>query len=306
VQYAQEAFLKAQYPNGAWPQRYREFPDPEQYPVKQASYPDEWSRTFPSVSYSEFYTLNDGAIADLIDTMLDAYDLYGDERFLQSARRAGDFFLLAQMPEPQPGWCQQYDTDMQPAWARKFEPPALTGGESQGAMRTLMRVYRRTGDRKYLEPIPRALEYYRNSLLDDGRLARFYELQSNRPLYFTRDYELTYSDDDMPTHYAFKVGSKLDRIASEYEELASIPTDELEVRKSTTELQPPRLSNSLAKQAEQAVESLDDRGACVEEGTLRYHEDDDTTEVVTSQTFIRNLRTLAEYIGALQREEQRN
>src|SRR5690606_26440936 len=59
VQYAQEAFLQAQYPNGAWPQQYREPADPQEFPVLKASYPDDWSRTFPATSYRNHYTLND-------------------------------------------------------------------------------------------------------------------------------------------------------------------------------------------------------------------------------------------------------
>ena len=40
VIYALDQFIKAQYPNGAWPQRYRQFPDPAKLPVKKANYPD--------------------------------------------------------------------------------------------------------------------------------------------------------------------------------------------------------------------------------------------------------------------------
>jgi hypothetical protein len=298
VRYAQEAFLKAQYPNGAWPQRYREFPEPQEFPVKRASYPHEWPREFPSRQYAGYYTLNDNTISDLIDTMLEAYDLYGDERFLNSARHGGDFFLLAQMPDPQPGWCQQYNLDMQPAWARKFEPPAITGGESQAVMQTLLRLYERTGDRKYLAPIPRALDYYQNSLLEDGRLARFYELETNRPLYFTLDYKLTYSDDDMPTHYAFQVSSRLDRIARDYERIAALPADQLKPRTASLSRRPGKLTDSLQAQARRAIDSLDERGAWVEKGSLRYHQDDDTSQVITSQTFSRNLLVLAEFIAA--------
>ena len=54
---------------------------------------------------------------------------------------------------------------MHPAWARVFEPPSVTGGESQGILRTLMVLYRETGNRKYLEPIPRALAYLKRSVL---------------------------------------------------------------------------------------------------------------------------------------------
>ena len=58
------------------------------------------------------------------------------EKCLLAARRGGDFILLAQMPEPQPAWAQQYNARMEPAWARRFEPASITGGESVGACRT--------------------------------------------------------------------------------------------------------------------------------------------------------------------------
>ena len=88
------------------------------------------------------------------------------------------------MPDPQPAWAQQYNAQMQPAWARKFEPASITGGESQGAIRILMDVYRHTGDKKYLAPIPAALDYLAKSEVSAGRLARFYELKTNQAALF--------------------------------------------------------------------------------------------------------------------------
>ena len=55
-------------------------------------------------------------------------------------------------------------------------------------MRTLIQLYRRTGQQKYLGAIPSALDYLASSPLSDGRLARLYELKTNCPLYFTRLY----------------------------------------------------------------------------------------------------------------------
>src|SRR5210317_2163203 len=110
--------------------------------------------------------------------MLEAEEIYGDPKYRDAAEKAGNFILLAQMPEPQPAWAQQYDFEMHPTWARKFEPPAVTGGESQGVLRTLLMLYRNTGESKFLEPIPRAIDYLRRSRLSDGRFARFYELES--------------------------------------------------------------------------------------------------------------------------------
>ncbi len=54
---------------------------------------------------------------------------------------------------------------MQPAWARVFEPPSITGGESQGILRILMALYRETGIIKYFEPIPGALQYLKSSFI---------------------------------------------------------------------------------------------------------------------------------------------
>ncbi len=300
VIYALDCFVKAQYSNGAWPQRYSEFPASSDDPPKQASIDSDWPRAFPGVNYAGFYTLNDNTMSDMIVTMLDAWEIYGDKRYLDAAVRAGEFFLRAQLPEPQPGWAQQYDQQMHPAWARKFEPPAVSGGESQGVMSTLILLYRRTAGssqdaEKFLEPLPRALAYFRRSLLDDGRLARFYELETNRPLYFTKQYELTYSPDDMPTHYAFIVSSRLDRIEKELNQVRQLPVDQLWKPKA---ISPSRRSDSLNQQVLAIIGELDARGAWVEPGRLRYHGDEDPTdEVIRSATFIKNLSVLASWLG---------
>jgi hypothetical protein len=293
--YALDGLMKAQFPNGAWPQRFSSPPKAEDFPVLKASYPETWSRTFPGVSYSGFYTLNDNAQADVIATLFEAAEIYGDARYADSAKRGGDFLILAQMPEPQPAWAQQYNPQMQPAWARKFEPPSITGGESQGAIRILMEVYRQTGDKKYLEPIPRALDYLEKSQLPTGRLARFYELKTNRALYFTKKYELTYSSDDMPTHYAFIIGSSVAELRRAYEKLLATEPARLKRVRSDERL---KSSPELTAAARQAIGSLDDRGAWVESGRLRASgQPADINRVITTQTFIRNLNTLGQFIA---------
>jgi hypothetical protein len=291
--YALQAILDAQYPNGAWPQRFTGPPDPAEFPVKPASYPESWSRTHPDADYTRYYTFNDNGIADTIALMFDAARVYDDKRYRDAAIKAADFILLAQMPDPQPAWAQQYNRDMQPAWARRFEPPAVTGGESQGIIGTLIAVYRETGDSKYLDAAERALAYLRKSVLPDGRLARFYELKTNTPLYFTKDYVLTYSDADMPTHYSFKSGNRLDELARELAEARAGKAPG-----AAGETEPPE-AESRGKAARAAAESLDERGAWVEVGRLRYHGDDDPVrEVIDCGTFIRNVGALADFIAA--------
>lgn len=300
VVYALDKLMAAQYPNGAWPQRFETPPDPAAFPVKPAAYPSEWPREHPNIDYKTYYTFNDGTIADMIDIMLDAWDIYGNARYREAAEKGGGFIILAQMPEPQPAWAQQYNADMEPAWARRFEPPAVTGGESQGVLRTLLMLYDRTGEKRFLEPVPKAIAYLRASRLDDGRLARFYELQTNTPLYFTPDYVLTYDDSDMPTHYSFKSGDGLDDIEARYERLAGKGP---ELPKAAIEALDAEPSEDFVAQAAQIIDAQDERGAWVQAGKLRYHgEDDPAREIITSATFVKNIGILGRYIQATQQE----
>jgi hypothetical protein len=296
--FALESLLAAQYPNGAWPQRFSAPPKAEDFSVLKASYPSEWPRTWPNVNYTSYYTLNDNTLADTIALMFEAAEIYGDKRFMEAGRRGGDFLILAQMPDPQPAWAQQYNAQMQPAWARKFEPPAVTGGESQGAIRILMEVYRQTADKKYLEPIPRALAYLDKSALPSGRMARFYELQTNKPLYFTKQYELVYTDDDLPTHYSFITSNNLRRIRADYEKL--LATDPAKLRPLKKPEKNDR-SDALAKAARAAIGSLDERGAWVESGKLKGETDpeDKTKRIITTGTFMKNVETLSRFMTAL-------
>ena len=186
---------------------------------------------------------------------------------------------------------------MHPCWARKFEPPAITGLESQGAIRALMQIYTVTGDRQYLKPIPSALEYLKRSCLPDGRLARFYELETNKPLFFTKGYVLTHDDDDVPAHYGFKINAKLDVLAQNYEKLAALDAAGLEALRNPKPKKPGQPSPSLEAETRKVIAALDARGAWVEDGSLKYHDKgDNTRRVITSETFIKNLRTLSRYL----------
>jgi PelA/Pel-15E family pectate lyase len=217
---AVDALLAAQFANGAFPQVWTG-PVAKQ-PIVKASFPEyDWRTEGKVKNYWDMYTLNDGLAGTVTAALLDLHVIYGGDKFLAAAAKLGDFLILAQMPDPQPAWVQQYSYDMHPIWARKFEPAAITGGESQDVLESLMTISRATGDKKYLEPIPQAISYLKSSLLSDGRLARYYELQTNKPLYMSREgdvYSLTYDDGNLPTHYAFKVSSRLKAIERQFTE----------------------------------------------------------------------------------------
>jgi hypothetical protein len=301
--FALDRLIAAQYPNGAWPQRFRTPPDPARHPVKPASLPSSWDRKWPGPNYQGHYTFNDNSIADAIDMMLEAARIYNEPRYRQSAEKGGGFILMAQLPEPQPAWAQQYDAGMHPAWARVFEPPSVTGGESMGVMRILMTLYRETGDRKYLDPIPRALAYFKRSIVPRGQaeifqrvpegpvLARFYELQTNRPLYITKGtrliaaglgsklvdgYEISYSPDSVITHYSVLVsGRELEPIEAEHRRLSAADPGTLRRPERLYGISPwsdrqrtPARAAALAPDVQSLIEAMDPRGAWTKMGTI--------------------------------------
>jgi hypothetical protein len=301
--FALDRLVEAQYPIGAWPQRFTVKPDPTQFPVKRASYPNEWRRKWPGSNYQGHYTFNDNSIADAIDMMLEAARIYKSAKYRASAEKGGQFILLAQMPDPQPAWAQQYDADMHPAWARVFEPPSVTGGESQGVMRVLMTLYRETGDRKYLEPIPRALAYFQRSFVErtgdevfrripEGPvLARFYELKTNRPIYVTKGsrmiaqglgsrlvdgYQLSYTPESVITHYGVLIsGREIATLEKDYQALAAADPKTVARPDRLRGLSPwserahaaPRAA-ALAPEVKRLMAAMDGRGAWTKTGVI--------------------------------------
>lgn len=289
LKFAFDALLAAQAPIGAWPQQFSGPADPAS-PVLKASYPETWSRTFPAVKYSGFYTLNDNNLQQIAKLLFRAYELEKDARYLASLKKLGEFFLLAQMPEPQPVWAQQYDFDMHPVWARKFEPPSVTGYESLGAMEVLHQLWVLTGDEKYLKPIKPALAWFERSRLPDGTHARFYEFQTNKPLFFVKDtYVLTYDSSNIPTHYSFTTSqqSNLDNFKKQ------LAKGREELQKNFAGPQTPKEWLSRAKgaasKARKAAESLDTEG--------RWIKGDE----IDAGEFVKNMNAMSTYVEARQK-----
>jgi hypothetical protein len=173
------------------------------------------------------------------------------------------------VPAPQAGWAQQYNFAMEPAWARRFEPPAVSSGETAGIIRTLVDVHMATGDEKYLRPLAGAIQWLKRSEISPGKWARFYELGSNKPLYFTKDYKLVYTDDDLPTHYAFQ---------GEF----NIPSAMSYAEHKRRETAAKRPSESKVRTI---VDALDNKGRWVRNGRIE------------TRLFIENVNTLCDYLA---------
>ncbi|MCD6050580.1 MAG: pectic acid lyase [Verrucomicrobia bacterium] len=309
LDYGLKKMLEAQYPIGAWPQRYDGKPkSATEYPVKKASIPKTYPREYQKVDYKGHYTLNDGTLADCVDIMLIAHKQFGDAKYLAAAKRAGDFLLLAQLPEPQPAWAQQYNQNMEPAWARAFEPPSVTGGESGGAIRTLIRLHLETGDAKYIEPIPRALAWYKRSEIAPNKWARYYELTTNKPIYGDRDGKIYYRLQDISkerqTGYGWEGDFNMRRTFLQWDELQKDGREKTAAKRTPKPMSDKNRAEAqtkLAPAAEKAIKELDAQGRWITSGKpVKEAKDLKSGQRIETDVFMENLRTLSNYLEALE------
>ena len=190
--------LAAQYPNGGWPQY---------YPLRGG--------------YHDHITFNDDAMVRVLTMLQDVAAGRSPYGFVDPAQRARasaavsrgvDVILKTQVR--QDGrltvWCAQHDAvTLAPAWARRFEPPSLSGSESVGIVRFLMSLEHPSPEVR--AAIEGARAWFERSAIRDTRLesyvnakgqpdrrlvpvpgadplwARFYDLQTNAPIYMGRD-----------------------------------------------------------------------------------------------------------------------
>jgi PelA/Pel-15E family pectate lyase len=303
LDYGLKKMIEAQYPNGAWPQRWLGQPrKPEDYPVVKARYPESYPREFPKVNYYAHYTLNDNAQQDCIETMLDAYRRTGKAECLAAAKKGGDFFILAQMPEPQPAWAQQYNARMEPAWARAFEPPAITGNESVGAMQCLMDLYLETGDERFMKPLPAAVAWFKRSAIAPDKWARYYELKTNKQLFGDRDGKIYYRFEDISEerqkHYSWSGEYHVTKTIEFYERLKKEGRDAiLKERQARAAASKVKRSRSRPAGVKEIVAALDSQGRWVTTGHVK-HRNWEFNDRVETEVFIKNVRRLCDYLEA--------
>jgi len=158
----------------------------------------------------------------------------------------------------------------------------------------LMELFLVTGDERYWPPIPKAIAWLQRSRLPDGQWARFYELQTNRPLYFNRRYELVYTDDNLPQYYGFKGGFGVVSLVREVERLQREGREKFLAQRQRSP-QASELRERLKKlepEVRRILAAQDVEGRWVEDGEIR------------SRTFIRHVDTLVDYLITLQALKQ--
>lgn len=175
--------LESQYPNGGWPQR---FPFVENGGLHGK--PD----------YTPYITFNDDVAGENLEFLIYAYhglarNGRGDPRVLDAIHRGMDIFVKTQQPQPQPAWGLQHFPDtLKPAGARTIEPQAFATHATGTNIRSMMGFYRLTGDRKYIDRLPEALDWLDQvktpqNLIAPGRTHPTFILEgSNTPVYIHR------------------------------------------------------------------------------------------------------------------------
>lgn len=196
--------LAAQYPNGGWPQY---------FPLRRG--------------YYSHITFNDGAMVNVLTLLRDVAASEQPYAFVDNTRRTRaaeaverGIVCILRTQLRQDGrltaWCAQYDENtFEPAWARAYEPPSLSGSESVGIVRFLMGIEQPSP--QVMAAIEGAVDWFRTVAIPGIRMedftnpegrrdrrivadpaaepmwARFYELGTNRPIFLGRDGVVRYS-----------------------------------------------------------------------------------------------------------------
>lgn len=203
--------LSAQYANGGWPQY---------FPLEN--------------NYSRHITFNDGAFEGIMSLLKDILDEKLQYRFIDSPtvqrvrtafEKGIDCIVKTQINDngKLTAWCQQYDeTTLEPAWARKFEPPGICNGESSDLVLFLMSINHPS--QQIIDAIQNAVAWFDASKILNKRVrtvaapplqtpykvsttdrvvendpgappiwTRYYELKTHRPLFCNRDSKVVYS-----------------------------------------------------------------------------------------------------------------
>lgn len=207
-----EFVLSAQFKNGGWPQY---------FPLEE----DGYSRhiTFNDGAYIGIMNLLEKIVDDHPDFSL--VDPKLRKRIVEAYQKGLDCILKMQIVDQGKltVWCQQHDeVTLQPAWARAFEPPSICNGESAGVVLFLMSIDQ--PDARIIQAVQSAMKWFSDSKILNTRVktieapteksqyqtysvdkvvvndrnappiwTRYYELNTERPLFSDRNRKFLYS-----------------------------------------------------------------------------------------------------------------
>ncbi|MCW3789156.1 pectate lyase [Plebeiibacterium sediminum] len=283
--------IETQLSNGGWPHYY-----PEQG------------------NYHDYATFNDGGINDCIEVMIEAYQYYKNNEVIEkSLRKVARFLNISQLPPPQPGWAQQYNEYLQPAWARTFEPPAICSSVTIKNINSLIDLYLALHDKTILEPIPDALKYLDEVRMENGMWARFIELGTNKPLYYDRNRIRVDNLEDLHPErrkgYAYQINIEhyLEYSKKRYDKALNLGYQELwnEEHPTLSMSEINKRLEKLAPMVQEIIDAQESSGAWITKNDKfkktmpkgeRWNNQYEVMDRISSRVFNRNIDILCEYI----------
>ncbi len=203
--------LSSQFANGGWPQY---------FPLQK--------------NYSRYITYNDDAMAGIMQLLKNISDGKEEYNYIDVARKQQlkvafdkgiDCILKTQINDAgkPTAWCQQHnEITLEPAWARKFEPPAICNGESVAIVLLLMSI--KNPSKEIIDAVENAIAWFNESKILNTRVktvkaqqlvsqyttsytdkvvevdstappiwTRYYELKTHRPVFCNRDSKVVYT-----------------------------------------------------------------------------------------------------------------
>jgi len=286
--------LESQYPCGAWPQRY---PLKYEY-VKQGK-----------ADYTSFYTYNDGVMINNIMLLLDAWEKLGNEEYRKAAVRGMDFYIVSQGAPPQAGWGEQHYHDMRPAHARTYEPAAFHTRQTVNNIRDLETFYKITGDHRYLKPIPAAIDWLKDSIINSDPAKgythhRYYEPGTNKPIYIYREgtniENGRHYESYEPTEPGGDQNIDITSLRNEYKRVSTLSPDEAQAEYRNSKKSGRKRSRAKPDEVEKLLSSLDKRGGWVTNQNIRNYDDPrrpgKNIRGINTRDYINNMKILLSYL----------
>lgn len=266
-----------------------------------------WPHMFPRQgNYHDYATFNDQGINDCVRVMIEADEFYSNPQIRNSLFQAARFIMRSQLPPPQPGWAQQYNEFMQPAWARSFEPPAVCPQVTVNNLDTLMDLAVYLNNRDYLEPIHDALRWLDDTRLENGLWPRFVELGTGKALYYDRGRirvdDPSQLSEERRTGYSYQtdLADRLDQVRRRFASLWNYGRD-LDPNQSKDRM---TLIAELEPKVEAIIEAQDRRGRWITKDDKYkkrvpgqpWNGQWEVQDRISTRVFIDNVNTLCDYV----------
>ncbi len=243
--------LAAQYPNGGWPQY---------FPIEKDNYSSHI--TFNDGAFlgvmATLKKINDN------EPMFSFVDKYVRDKTKIAYNKGLECILNCQIKSKGrlTAWGQQHNEfDLKPAWARAYEMPSICNGESVSIVLMLMSIEK--PDKRIIESVQSAVKWFSDSKILNTRVktisappeqtpykvnkidkivvtdstappiwTRFYEIETERPLFSDRNSKLLYSMAEVSRErrsgygwYTYAPQEALDKYPEWLKKMAIIPRD---------------------------------------------------------------------------------